>query len=198
MPSEYQAAIEDFTDAIKLRPDYAQAYSERAAAEAFRGSEAIGAGFISNVSPHWARLSAEDELEAYDLGDHDAGQVLNVGWGYYTLWIVGGGVGRPPALALSFFRQAAQLDPTNPVDLLDLGLADIAMGHYQAGAQSFSAGVRHMLYDCPAGPRRPTAPDRSRLPAMGSSRTGSPAGWRRWVLWASPERQWAPALYGRP
>ncbi len=152
VPSEYQAAIEDFTDAIKLRPDYAQAYSERAAAEAFRGSEAIGAGFISNVSPHWARLSAEDELEAYNLGDHDAGQVLNVGWGYYTLWIVGGGVGRPPALALSFFRQAAQLDPTNPVDLLDLGLADIAMGHYQAGAQSFSAGVRHMLYDCPAGP----------------------------------------------
>jgi tetratricopeptide (TPR) repeat protein len=151
-PSEYQAAIEEFTNAIKLRPDYAQAFAERAAAEAFRGSQAIGAGFISNVSPYWARLSAEDELEAYNLGDHDASQVLNVGWGYYTLWIVGGGVGRPPALALSFFRQAAQLDPTNPVDLLDLGLADLAMGYYQAGAQSLSAGVRHMLYNCPAGP----------------------------------------------
>ncbi len=152
-PAQYQAAIGDFTAAIKLRPDYALAYSERAAAEAFRGSEAIGAGFISNVSPHWARLSARDELEAYDLGDHDASQVLNVGWGYYTLWIVGGGVGRPPALALDFFHQAAQLDPTNPVDLLDQGIADLAMGRYPAGALSFSAGVRHMLYDCPAGRR---------------------------------------------
>jgi hypothetical protein len=38
------------------------------------------------------------------------------------------------------------------VDLLDLGLADIAMGYYQAGAQSLSTGVRHMLYNCPAGP----------------------------------------------
>ena len=117
------------------------------------GSEAIGAGFISNVSPYWARLSARDELEAYDLGDHDASQVLNVGWGYYTLWIVGGGVGQPPSLALDFFHQAALLDPTNPVDLLDQGIADLAMGDYQAGAQSFAVGVRHMLYDCPAGAR---------------------------------------------
>jgi tetratricopeptide (TPR) repeat protein len=149
-PAGYQTAIDDFTDAIKLRPDYALAYSERAAAEAFRGSEALGAGFISNVSPYWARLSATDELEAYNLGDHDASQVLNVGWGYYTLWIVGGGVGRPPALALDFFRQAALLDPTNPVDLLDTGIADLAMGRYQAAEQFFSAGVTHMLYDCPA------------------------------------------------
>ncbi len=153
-PPEYQAAIGDFSAAIKQRPDYALAYSERATAEAFRGSEAIGAGFISNVSPYWARRSAGDELEAYDLGDHDASQVLNVGWGYYTLWIVGGGAGRPPGLALDFFHQAALLDPTNPVDLLDQGIADLAMGHYQAGEQSFSAGVRHMLYDCPVG-RRP-------------------------------------------
>ena len=77
--------------------------------------------------------------------------MLNVGWGYYTLWIVGGGGGRPPGLALDFFRQAAQLDPTNPVDLLDLGIADLATSHYQAGAQSFRAGVAHMLYNCPAG-----------------------------------------------
>jgi tetratricopeptide (TPR) repeat protein len=149
-PAAYQTAIDDFTDAIKLRPDYALAYSERAAAEAFRGSEAIGAGFISNVSPHWARLSAKDELEAYNLGDHDAIQVLNVGWSYYTLWIVGGGVGRPPTLALDFFRQAAQLDPTNPVDLLDLGIADLALGHYGAATRSLTAGVAHMLYSCAA------------------------------------------------
>ena len=153
-PTGYQAAINDFSAAIKLRPDYALAYSERAAAEAIRGSEAIGAGFISNVSPYWARRSAGDELEAYDLGDHDASQVLNVGWGYYTLWIVGGGAGPPPSLALNFFHQAAQLDPANPVDLLDQGIADLAMGRYQGGEQSFSAGVRHMLFDCPAG-RRP-------------------------------------------
>jgi tetratricopeptide (TPR) repeat protein len=155
-PAGYEVAIDDFTDAIKLRPDYALAYAERAAAEAFRGSEALGAGFVSNVSPHWARLSAADELEAYRLGDHDAGQVLNVGWSYYTLWIVGGGVGRPPGLALDFFRQAAGLDPTNPVDLLDTGLAELAMGQYKAAAGFFTAGVTHMLYDCPAGSRTGT------------------------------------------
>ena len=44
-PAAYQVAIDDFTAAIKLRPDYALAYSDRAAAEAFRGSEAVGGGF---------------------------------------------------------------------------------------------------------------------------------------------------------
>ena len=36
-PTGYQAAIDDFSAAINRRPDYALAYSERAAAEAFRG-----------------------------------------------------------------------------------------------------------------------------------------------------------------
>jgi hypothetical protein len=144
----FQTAITDFTDAIGLRPDYALAYSERAAAEALRGSETIGAGFISVVAPHWERLAAGDELRAYQLGDHDAGQLLDVGWSYYTVWMTGGGVGRPPAAAVGFFQKAAQLDPSNPITLLDLGIADLANGRYHQAVQAYAAAVTHMLYTC--------------------------------------------------
>jgi tetratricopeptide (TPR) repeat protein len=147
----YAVPIKDFTEAIRLRPDYALAYSERASAEALRGSEAIGAGFVSAVSPHWARLAAADELEAYDLGDHDASQVLNVGWSYYQLWVADGFRGRPPLAALGFFRQASQLDPTNAADWLDLGTAEVAEGDYKAATQAYVAGVTHMLYTCARG-----------------------------------------------
>ena len=53
-----------------------------------------------------------------------------------------------PRAAAAFLSQAAQLDPTNPIALLDLGLVDLATEHYRAGAQAFRAGVTHMLYTC--------------------------------------------------
>ena len=147
-PAGYQPAIANFTAAIKLRPDYALAYSERGVAEALRGSEAIGAGFISYVSAHWARLSAADEQKAYALGNHNANQVLTLGYGYYSLWILGGGVGQPPVQAVDFFRQAAHLDPADATPLLDLGIAELASGDYTGAKQAYSAGITHMLFTC--------------------------------------------------
>ncbi|HTV12704.1 MAG TPA: hypothetical protein VME20_12675 [Acidimicrobiales bacterium] len=151
-PIGYQPAIHDFTQAIKLRPDYALAYVQRAAAEALRGSEAVGAGFVSatNISPYWARLAASDELKAYQLGADDANDVLNVGWGYYVLWLASGGKAPAPGIAGPFFREAARLDPTNPVAWLDLGGAELATGQYGAANEAFRAGVTRMLYACSA------------------------------------------------
>ena len=147
-PSGYQAAIADFTAAIKERPDYALAYEERSSAEQLRGSEAIGAAFVANVSPYWARLAATDALAAYNLGDHDAGATLNVAVSYYRSWILSGGAGQPPSATVAFVRRTAQLDPTNPVPLLDLGLADLATHQYPAAAKSYAAAMTHMLYTC--------------------------------------------------
>jgi tetratricopeptide (TPR) repeat protein len=147
-PAGYQAAINDFTKAIKLRPDYALAYSERAAAEAYRGSQAIGLGFISNITPDWARLSDADEIESYQLGDQDASQTLSAGFGYYNRWFVNGAQGQPPGQAVDLVRKATALDPSNPVTWLDLGIAELATGRYQAAAPAFRAGVTHVLYTC--------------------------------------------------
>jgi len=151
-PSGYQPAINDFAAAIKLRRDYALAYVERASAEALRGSEEVGAGFVSvtDLSPYWARLAASDELEGYELGDHDASQLIDVGWGYYVLWTVNGGRAPAPAIAARFFARATELDPTNPLAWLDLGIADLAIGGYRQGWQAYQAGVTRMLYACTA------------------------------------------------
>ena len=70
------------------------------------------------------------------------------GVGYYALWLVDGGVGRPPIFADRFFAQAAALDPTNPIPPLDLGVADLASGQFQATAQAYSTGATLMLHTC--------------------------------------------------
>jgi tetratricopeptide (TPR) repeat protein len=144
----FQTSINDFTKAIKLRPDFALAYAQRATAEAYRGSESIGVGYLSVVAPYWEKLASADELEAYDLGDHDPAQILNVGWSYYTLWLSRGGVGPAPSLAVTFFAKAAHLDPTYPIDWLDLGLAQLATHNYDAASTSFTTAVTNMLFTC--------------------------------------------------
>lgn len=144
----YQASIDDFTAAINLRPDYALAYSERAAAEALEGSETIGVGFVSIIAPKWERLVVGDELKAFQLGLHTGGQFLAVGFSYYSLWISKGGVGPAPAVAVYYFQQAAKLDPTDPNAWLDLGISEVATGRYKAAAQAYTAGITNMLFTC--------------------------------------------------
>jgi tetratricopeptide (TPR) repeat protein len=144
----YQAAINDFTAAIKLRPDYAQAYSERAAAESYSGSETLGLGFISVLSPRWEGPATADEMEAYALGLHDASQLLAEGWSYYSRWVTGGTVGPAPSQGPKFFQQAAQLDPSNPSDWLDTGISELATGQYQAAHNAFATAITHMLFTC--------------------------------------------------
>ncbi|HTW10276.1 MAG TPA: tetratricopeptide repeat protein, partial [Acidimicrobiales bacterium] len=149
-PGAYQTAIDDFSAAIKLRPDDALAYSLRGAAEALRGSEEEGAGFVTVVQPYWEKRAAADEQTAFNLGDHEPSQYLNVGWSYYTLWLSEGGHGRAPEQAVTFFKEAARLDPSYATDWLDLGVAQLAAGDYQGARSAFIAGVTHMLYQCSA------------------------------------------------
>jgi tetratricopeptide (TPR) repeat protein len=148
VPSAYQMAINDFTAAIKARPDFAQAYSVRATAEALRGSEQIGSGFISNVAPYWQLRSASDEMEAYQLGDHDAGQVWNVVWALYHVWESSNSSGPPPERVVSFARQGAALDPSNPAMWANLGLAELAEGQYGAAYKDYSSAITHALFSC--------------------------------------------------
>ena len=147
-PAGFQPAINDFTAAIGARPDFALAYAERAVAETERGSDQLGGGFITDVAPHWLKVAAADYIKAYDLGDHDADQVLDVGFSYYQLWIQGGGHGMPPSQAVTFFREAARLDPGNPPELLDYALSELASRNYAAAREAFRVAVTHILFTC--------------------------------------------------
>jgi hypothetical protein len=144
----FQPAINDFTAAIGARPDFALAYSERAVAETERGSDQLGGGFITDVAPRWLKVAAADYITAYDLGDHDADQVLDVGFSYYQLWIQAGGHGTPPSQAATFFRQAAGLDPGNPPELLDYALSELASRNYATAREAFRVAVTHILFTC--------------------------------------------------
>lgn len=147
-PLQYMPALNDFTAAIKARPDYASAYAQRAQAEDGTGSQELGSGFVSNVAPHWARLAAKDDLRAYDLGDHGVQQVSNVGWDEYSLWLMDGTKGQPPAQSLQFNAKAVQLDPANPVNWMNLGVDELADGEYGDAIQSYRAAATHILYTC--------------------------------------------------
>ncbi|MGD0808693.1 MAG: hypothetical protein ABSA91_03115 [Acidimicrobiales bacterium] len=147
-PAGFQPAINDFTAAIGARPDFALAYAERAVAETERGSDQLGGGFITDVAPRWLKVAAADYVKAYDLGDHDADQVLDVGFSYYQLWVQAGGHGTPPSQAVTFFRQAAQLDPGNPPELLDYALSELASRNYATAREAFRVAVTHILFTC--------------------------------------------------
>ena len=148
-PAGYQVAMDDFTAAIRARPDYAEAYAERSLAEVDRGSQELGNGFVSSVAPYWERLSIRDDLAAYNLGDHNTSLLVSVGWDYYDQWLMKGGHGEPPVASLAFSNQAVNLDPSNPVSLMNLGLAELARHDYRAGAATYRAAATHMLFSCP-------------------------------------------------
>lgn len=147
-PADYRPALRDFTAAIKARPDYADAYAQRASAEEGIGSQELGYGFVSNISPHWARLAEADDLEAYNLGDHEVEQVSNVGWDLYSLWLMDGTKGAPPAQALQFNALGAKLDPSNPVNWMNLGVDNLAAGNYSNAMNDYTAAATHILYTC--------------------------------------------------
>ncbi|MGD0808706.1 MAG: tetratricopeptide repeat protein [Acidimicrobiales bacterium] len=146
--NNYGAAIKDMTLAIKARPDYALAYSERALAESDLGSEQLGSGFVSNLSPYWAKRFAADSKEAYRLGDDEAGQVVDLGWAYYYLWLIDGARGKPPGQAETLERQGVQLDPSFPIDWMNLGLIELAEGDYRAATKAYLTAATHMLFTC--------------------------------------------------
>jgi hypothetical protein len=146
--NNYGAAIKDMTLAVKARPGYALAYSERALAESDLGSQQLGSGFVSNLSPYWAKRFAADSKDAYRLGDHEAGQVVDLGWAYYYLWLIDGARGKPPGQAETLDRQGAQLDPTFPIGWMNLGLAQLAEGEYRAAKQTYLTAATHILFTC--------------------------------------------------
>jgi hypothetical protein len=146
--NNYRAAIKDMTLAIKARPDYALAYSERALAESDLGSEQLGSGFVSNLSPYWARRFAADSEAAYRLGDHEAGQVVDLGWAYYYLWLIDGARGKPPGQAETLDRQGAQLDPSFPIGWMNLGLDELAEGQFGAAKNAYLTAASHILFTC--------------------------------------------------
>lgn len=146
--NNYRAAIKDMSLAIKARPDYALAYSERALAESDLGSQQLGSGFSSNLSPYWAKRFAADSKAAYRLGDHEAGQVVDLGWAYYYLWLIDGAHGKPPSQAETLGREGAQLDPSFPIGWMNLGLAELAAGQYRAATSAYTTAATHMLYTC--------------------------------------------------
>jgi tetratricopeptide (TPR) repeat protein len=194
-PLQYMPALNDFTAAIKARPDYASAYAQRAQAEDGIGSQELGSGFVSNVAPHWARLAAKDDLEAYTLGDHGAQQVSNVGWDDYSLWLMDGSKGQPPAQSLEFNAKAVQLDPANPVNWMNLGVDQLADGDYGGAAKSYQAAATHILYTCRPAAQLGTCKKAQPSEAFGLQEQWLAGGMQDLEgLAASPAGQRSPAL----
>jgi tetratricopeptide (TPR) repeat protein len=80
---EYDAAIEEFTKAIGLRSDYAEAYSRRATAHFFRGASLAGEQFATITDEEGLERSIADDEQAVALGAEDPTTLGNLGYGYF-------------------------------------------------------------------------------------------------------------------
>ena len=123
-----QIALQDFDIAIADRPDYADAFEQRADAEEAIGSLQVGGGFVSAVSPMWLKRELDDQQSAYNLGDRDADLLLGLGFDSYEYWVESGATGKPPLNAISIDQLATSVDPTDPVPWMNLGVALLADG----------------------------------------------------------------------
>lgn len=80
---EYDSAIEEFTKAIEVRSDYAEAYSRRATAHFFKGASLAGERFATITNEEGLRSSIADDERAVDLGADDPTTLGNLGYGYF-------------------------------------------------------------------------------------------------------------------
>jgi tetratricopeptide (TPR) repeat protein len=145
-PSTYRPALEAFTKAIRLRPDYALAYDQRAETEDYMGSSNPYAAGTDIVSVPWLTKAVADERTAYGLGLRSEDELIDFGTDSLDLWARQGARGGFPSEAFAADQQLTAIDSTNPVGWTELGLADLAEGQLQQGRTAFGVAAENILY----------------------------------------------------
>ena len=132
--SEYDEAIQRYSDAIRLRPDYATAYGQRAEAHFLKGNTQTGRQFVSVTDPENLKDAIADGEKAIKFGaENDINVVGNLGFNYFLDHRY------PDAEDLT--KQALKLNDSLPSVWLNLGVIRAAQGDAAGANSAYSTGV---------------------------------------------------------
>lgn len=129
-----EAAVEEFSRAIELRPDYATAFGLRADAHFLAGSDQLLSGFISITDPENLARAIEDSEKAVELGAGDDVGVVG-GLGFYHF--LEGDLGAAERLT----DQALDLNDRLPALWFNAGVIEVAQGDDDTADEYYEVGL---------------------------------------------------------
>jgi tetratricopeptide (TPR) repeat protein len=129
---ETTKAITSYDEAIKLAPNYANAYYERGNAHFSLASADLG--LDPQTAQEELRLAANDYEQARRVGKEDGSVNWNLGWTYYLLGFYG-----ESAVAS---RRALDIDPNLFAVRCNLGLTLLADGKIEEARTEYAEAVR--------------------------------------------------------
>lgn len=134
----YQDAVDVYTEAIGLRPDYAQAYRARGTAEALAGSPETSSYVFTTV---------DEEARERSIADLDRALELSPVADYLTLVNQGANLFhvREYAESEGLTRQALDINDRLPLPWSNLALAQAAQGNGNEARDSFQEMIRRTL-----------------------------------------------------
>ena len=148
----WKRADQHYSQAIQLRPTFAQAYHERAYVRFYLGSPQRGVDYLNIAKLDSVRAARADDLKAYDLELRTVGVLLNLG--FYT-YLEGIQENQSERLkeSLFYFRQALKLVNSEPnpgvfqaLLYLDEAVAVLAQGHLDQARSLADQFVDHTVY----------------------------------------------------
>jgi hypothetical protein len=146
-PAAYRQAWQFFDQAVKARPGFAQAYSDRGDA-AFQAASPQVMGEPAITTPAAARAAADDHETAYTLGLRTAGLLWNLGYEKFHVALNAATYAdaqRLLAESIRFTNEGIAADPSEPTLRFNLGVAEVAAGHPHEAGDAFRAGVAATL-----------------------------------------------------
>ena len=143
-PADYVPAIDLYTKAIALSPNFGQAYWLRGRRQFSAGSLEPGNGLASNTAPEMLDRAISDERKAYALGVRDPALATSLGFDIYRQWL-NKPSGSVPSDALHFDRLAVSADPADPIHGINVGLALLADGDETKAIEAYQTAVQQIL-----------------------------------------------------
>ena len=138
--ADYRVAADRFTDAIELRPDFADAYIGRADALFLAESTQVAA-FTSLSSPEALKQGLEDYRMARELGVQTSTTIGNIGFHLFELGLL---EDDPTMLeeSLTATQEAIDARPDDPVLRFNYAVTLLALGEYDASVEAYEEALR--------------------------------------------------------
>lgn len=145
-PAQFEAAAEDYTRAIELRPTFARAYQERAEA-LFAAGAPVGQGLLSVSSREALEASTRDLERALELGAENRSVLGSLGFHRFLQGLDGDAETLEESIAFS--ERAIEIDPANPIFQFNRGAALLALGRTEEARAAYERAVRLTIYTDP-------------------------------------------------
>lgn len=143
--SRFESAARLYTKSLGLDPELARAHYERAVAIYEAGSPERGAFSSSLTRPGARRRALTDYLAALQAGTKDPDLYGSTGFNLITVGIQAGSDDQIEA-GIRISKRAQAANPSEPGSIYNLGLANLALGRFDAARKLYLHAVRATVH----------------------------------------------------